>query len=57
MNVFTEEANKITLYANHDKRIQSIDSIESNTYRMSEDLICRKEQIKCKNIIKQYKNV
>ena len=57
MNVFTEEANKISLCANHDKRIQSIDSVESNTYRMSEDVICRKERIKCNNIITQYKNV
>ena len=47
----------MALSANNDKRIQSIDSIDSNIYGMSEDLICRKEEIKCKDIIKQYKNV
>ena len=36
--------------------MQSIDSIETYAYRMSEDLICTKEKIKC-NIIKQYRNV
>ena len=43
--------------ANYDKRIQSIDSIETYTYRMSKDLVCKKEEIKKSNIIKQYKNV
>ena len=31
-NVFTEEANKIALYSNDDKRIQSTDSIETHAY-------------------------
>ena len=37
--------------------MQSIDSIETNAYGMSQDLICKKENIKRNNIIKQYKNV
>ena len=34
--------------------MQSIDSIE--TYRRSKDLGSEKEEIKCNNIIKRYKN-
>ena len=26
-------------------------------HRISKDLVCKKEEIKCSNIIKQYKNV
>ena len=37
--------------------MQSIDSIETYAYRTSKDLLCKKEKIKRKNIIKQYKNV
>ena len=36
--------------------MQSINSIETYAYGMSKDLVCKKE-IKCNNIIKQYKNV
>ena len=56
-NVFTEEIKKIALCLNDDKRIQSIDLIESYAYRMNENLVSKKEEIKCNNIIKQYKNV
>ena len=56
-NVSTEEINKISLSSNDDKRMQSIDSIEIYTHRTSKDLVFKKEEIKCKNIIKQYKNV
>ena len=55
-NVFTEEVNKIALSANDDKRIQSIDSIETYAYGASKKLICKKEESKCNNIIKQHKN-
>ena len=55
-NVFTEEVDKIALSANNDKRIQSIDSIETYAYGRSKDIVYRKEEIKCNNIIKQYKN-
>ena len=56
-NVFTEEIKKIALCSNDDKRIQSIDLIERYAYRMNENLVSKKEEIKCNNIIKQYKNV
>ena len=51
-NVFTEEINKIALSSNDNKRIQSIDSIETDAYGTSKDLICKKEKIKCNNITK-----
>ena len=49
----------IAFSSNNDKRIKSIDSIE--TYALSEkDLLSeslkRREEIKCNNIIKRYKN-
>ena len=56
-NVFTEKINKIALSSDDDKRLQSIDSIEAYAYGMNKDLVCKKEEIKCNNIIKQYKNV
>ena len=48
---------KIALSTNDDKRLQSIDSIETYTHRTKNDLVCKKEEIKCYNIIKQYRNV
>ena len=54
--VFTEEVNKIPLSANDDKRIQEISTIETYIYRMSKDLVCRKQEIKCKNKMKNTKN-
>ena len=57
-NVLIEEINKIALSSNDDKRMQSIDLIETYAYGMNKDvIICKKEKIKCNNIIKQYKNV
>ena len=37
--------------------MQSIDSIEAYAHGASKDLVSKKEEIKCNNIIKQYKNV
>ena len=37
--------------------MQSIDSIEIYEYGMNKDLVCKKEEIKCNIVIKQYKNV
>ena len=37
--------------------MQSIDLIETYVYGMYKDLACKKEEIKCNNIRKQYKNV
>ena len=53
INVFTEEINKISLGSNDDKRIQSVDSIETYAHGMSKDLIWKKEKIKRINIIKR----
>ena len=39
----TEEMNKVALSANDDKRIQSMDLVETHAYRISKDLICKKE--------------
>ena len=36
--------------------MQSINSIETYAYRMSKYVVCKNEDIKCNNIIKQYKN-
>ena len=52
-NIFTEEVNKISLSLNDDKRIQSIDSVETYAYGTNKDLICEKEEIKINSIIKQ----
>ena len=55
-NVLIEEVNKIALIVIDDKRIQSIDSIETYAYRLSKDLVCKKEETKYHNIIKPHKN-
>ena len=54
-NVFTEEINKIALSSNDDKRMQSIDLIETCAYGARKDLGSEKEGIKCNNVIKWYK--
>ena len=57
LNAFTEETNKITLSSNNDKRTQSTDSIiEIYAYGTNKDLVSEKEDIKCNNISKRYKN-
>ena len=40
-----------------DERMQSIDSIETYAYGMNENVVWKKEEIKCNNIIKHYKNI
>ena len=54
-NVLTKEINKIALSSIGDKRMQSIDSIETYAYRASKDLVSDKEETKCSNIIGPYK--
>ena len=44
-SIFTEEINKNMLSSNDDKRMQSIDSIETYPYRTSKDLVSEKEEI------------
>ena len=36
--------------------MQSIDLIETYAYGMRKDLVSKKEEFKCSNIIKRYKN-
>ena len=36
--------------------MQSIDSIKTYAHGMIKGLVCKKEEIKCKNIRKQYKD-
>ena len=55
-NNFTEKINKIALSSNDDKRIQSIDSIETYAYGANNDPVIEIDEIKCNNIIKRYKN-
>ena len=47
--------NKIALSSNDDKRMQSVDSIETYAYETSKYLVSEKGEIKCCNIIKRYK--
>ena len=47
---------KVALTSNDDERMQSIDSIETNANGTSKDLVKEKEDIKCNNIRKHYKN-
>ena len=54
-NVLAEEVNKIALSLN-DAKNQSINSIKTYAYGTSKDLLCKKEEIKCNNMIKQFKN-
>ena len=53
-NVFTTEINKITLTSNDDQRTQSIDSIETYVYGMSENIIHAKKKLIS---TKQYKKL
>ena len=52
IKVFAEEGNKIALTSNDDKKMQSIDLIETHVYGTSEDLVSDKKEIKCNNTIK-----
>ena len=51
-HIYIEEINKIALSLNDDKRIESIDLIETYAYGTSKYLVSEKEEIKCNNIIK-----
>ena len=53
--LFTEEISKTAVISNDDKRIQSIDLTKTYAHETSKDLVSEKEEIKCNNIIKQYK--
>ena len=51
-NVFTEQVNNIALSPNDDKRIYSIDSVETCVYGTNAEIMHRKEEIKCNNVRK-----
>ena len=53
--VLTKEVQQIALSSNDDKRMQSIDSIETYAYGTRKDLVSKKENINCSNIIERYK--
>ena len=48
---------KIALSSVDDEKMKSIDSTEANAHGTRKDLVSKKEEIKCNNTIKQYKNV
>ena len=52
-NDFTEEINKIALSSNDDKKMQSIDLVETFAYAIKKDLVCSKPVIECNNRTKQ----
>ena len=56
-NVFIKEINKIALRSNDNKRMQSIDSIETYAYGTSKNVVCKKKEIQSSNITKQSKNI
>ena len=51
-HIYIEEINKIALSLNDDKRMESIDLIETYACGTSKYLVSEKEEIKCNNIIK-----
>ena len=51
-SVFIEEIIKIALSSNDNKRMQSINLLETYVYGISKDLVSEKEEIKCNTIIK-----
>ena len=55
-NLFAVDVNRTALSASDDKKIYSIHWIERCPYAMNKDLVFKKEEIKCNNLIKQYKN-
>ena len=45
------------MIANNDKRIQEINLVETFEYETRKDLVFKKKEIKCNDIIKKYKNL
>ena len=52
-----QKINSIALSSNDNKKIQSIDSIETYVYGTSKDLMSEKLVIKCSNIINSLFNL
>ena len=57
LNVSTEKNDKIYLGSDDDKLIQSTDSIEKIANGKTKVLVCKKEEVKCSNIVKLYENL
>ena len=55
MFLLKKKKKKIVLSSNEDKRMQSIDSIETYVYGTTKDLVSVKREIKYTNTIKQHK--
>ena len=49
-NIYTEEANKISLSSNNDKRLQTFDRITSYPYGTSAGKVCKTEMLSKVNI-------
>ena len=52
-----EDINKISISPKDDKRVQSVDSIETYAYGASKVIVSKKEEIRCSNSIKRYKMI
>ena len=52
-----EDINKISIIPKDDKRVQSVDSIETYAYGASKVIVSKKEEIRCSNSIKRYKMI
>ena len=52
-NVFAEEISCIALSSNDDKRMQPFDLTETDAYEINKDIVNKKEETECNNIIKQ----
>ena len=46
---------RLLLSSDHDKRVQPNGSTGTYASGTNKDLVCKKKEVKCKNIVKQYK--
>ena len=53
-NAFIEGINEIVLGSNHNNN-QSIDLVEGYAFGTSKDIVCKEEDFKYNNVLKQYK--
>ena len=57
LKIFTEAIKKIALSSNDNKK-NTINWCNTNIlYGINKDLVCKKKDIKCNNIIKRHRNV
>ena len=55
-NLFIKEVDKNALITIDGKRLKSVDSIETYGHGANEKITYKKQEVKCNNMIKQYKN-